>query len=339
MESYHRFALKIMSSPSPIAAGFSLVFRRPSLIFAEIAWRWSFAAAAWFLGAMFLIAYAGSVPVNTLDSVMWHSGQPALIGRALRHILAGSGFRFTIGGILLALCLLVGWIVLASLGRVAIVRNAANELGVSTHSDRGRVRPLLLLNFLRAAVALAAIVALVGSVLLASSYWASTHVRAGEAGRMVTLLWFLIWGCWISLNWVLSFASLFAPVEGGVAVAFATVARLLADKTGAVFLIGVVFGICHFGIFVAGCGAGLMELGLLGTSVAPAVVLLEILTGAAYCAVADFLYTGRMVAYLSLLRREEPQARVRETSARRSPEAGSIDKGEVILSDVPLLPA
>ncbi len=41
-----------MSSFSPTAEGFRLIFRRLAIHFAEIAWRWTFAAAAWLLGAL-----------------------------------------------------------------------------------------------------------------------------------------------------------------------------------------------------------------------------------------------------------------------------------------------
>jgi hypothetical protein len=34
------------------------VFRRPSIALAEVAWRWTFAAAAWFLGTIFFLLYA-----------------------------------------------------------------------------------------------------------------------------------------------------------------------------------------------------------------------------------------------------------------------------------------
>lgn len=328
-----------MNHSSPLAAGFGLIFRRPSLPLAEIAWRWSFGAAAWFLGIMFFTEYAGSLPVTAVDQAMWHSGQPVLIERALHHILAGSGLRFTAGGILLGLCLSVAWIVLGSIGRAAIVRGAADELGVTTDTDKGSLRPLLLLNFLRAAVALAALVTVAGSALGASSYWASTHTRATEAGRLVILLWFVICTCWVFLNWMLSFVSGFAPISGELTSAFGTAARLITEKMGPIVLIGVVFGFCHVAIFVAACGAGLLELGLLGTSVAPAVALFEILTGIAYCAAADFLYAGRMVAYVSLLRPEEPRPQARDFYSRPSPETGSVDKGELILSDIPPLPA
>src|SRR5207237_4233240 len=51
-----------MASLSPTAEGFRILLRRPIIPLAEIAWRWTFAAAAWFLAAMFLLEYADTVP-------------------------------------------------------------------------------------------------------------------------------------------------------------------------------------------------------------------------------------------------------------------------------------
>jgi hypothetical protein len=53
-----------------------------------------------------------------------------------------------------------------------------------------------------------------------------------------------------------------------------------------------------------------------------------------YCAVADFLYTGRITAYVSILRGDELPS-LAELSDRPSLEDGSVDKAEHILSDAP----
>jgi len=108
-----------MGLASPTAAGFRLVFRRPAVPLAEIAWRWSFGAAAWFLSAMYLFEYADSLPVNTVDRLLLATQQPMLIARAIRRIFEGSAFRFTQAGVLLAIALTLAWIVLASAGRAA----------------------------------------------------------------------------------------------------------------------------------------------------------------------------------------------------------------------------
>ncbi len=127
---------------SPIVAGIRLVFRHPSIPLAEIAWRWSFAAAAWFLSAMYLFEYADSLPVNTVDRLLLATQHPVLITRAIRRIFEGSAFRFTEAGVLLAIALILAWIVLASVGRAATVKALMDEFGIepSGSSGRGTVR-------------------------------------------------------------------------------------------------------------------------------------------------------------------------------------------------------
>lgn len=325
-----------MSLSSPISAAFRLVFRRPSLPLAEIAWRWSFSAGAWFLGFAFFAAYLGSLPVNSLDRLMLRSDQPALIARALRHIFSGSGFRFTVTGILLVLLLVLSWIVLGSLSRVALVRAAAAELGVSADSNGHALPTLLFLNFLRVAIAMAAILAIAGSIILASSFWASTHMSVAGAGILVGLGWLLAWFFWAFLNWLLSFTGALAPLEHG---AFSSALAMFSRKKSAISLIGIVFGSCHLAAFAVAWMATSTALGLSGAVPLRGRVVLVAIVVMAYCALADFFYTGRLVAYVSLLRPEEAPVE-NPCIAQSFPPGGlSIDKGELILSDVPLLPA
>src|SRR4029077_15136090 len=139
-----------MSSPSPTAAGFRLILRRPAFVLAEIAWRWSFAVAVWFLGGAFLLQYAGSLSVNAVDRLLLGTRQPALILRALHRIVHGSALRFTAGGIVLAIALLAAWILLSSLGRAATLKAMMDALDItpSPSARRETVSSLLALNFL-----------------------------------------------------------------------------------------------------------------------------------------------------------------------------------------------
>ena len=53
-----------MSPPSPTLEGFRATFRRPSAIFAEIAWRWTIGAVAWALIGFWFVEYLGTLTVN-----------------------------------------------------------------------------------------------------------------------------------------------------------------------------------------------------------------------------------------------------------------------------------
>jgi hypothetical protein len=331
-----------MRSPSPTAEGFRLIFRRPAISLAEISWRWSFAAAFWFLSASFLFQYADSLPANRVDRLLLGTDQPALILRALHRIVHGSALRFTAGGIILAIALVVTWTVLSSLGRAATLKAMMEALEITPSAGKRRkiVSSLLALNFLRTASALAAIVAAGGAILIASGVWASTHMSASGAARLWLLLLLLVWTAWAMLNWILSTSSLFVVVDR--VSAFTAVSSTLGwyrDRLGSVLAAGTWFGLIHGGAFLSASCAAFTVLGMaqiLGTG---PTLFLEVVVIAMYCALADLLYIGRLTAYLTIIRRgdsldiPEPQLR---PPILPGTERAVIDQSESILSDVPL---
>jgi hypothetical protein len=327
-----------MSSFSPTSEGFWLIFRRPAIPLAEIAWRWTFATATWLFGIFFLLAYMGSLPVTALDRLLLGTQQPILISRAIQRIFHGSAFRFTEASIVVLIALAIAWIILASLGRAAVLSALLEEFGVASGSGRGMLRPILALNFLRAAVFLAAKVAGIGAVLLASSFWATTHVSISDATRLWFVGLFLVWIVWVVLNWLLSTAAVFVATEQrGALSAIASCGHFCLEHTGRVLAAGVWFGLPHLGAFIAALMAGFTVLSTVGAwRIGPALVL-EFLVIAGYCASADLLYTGRLAAYVAIVRGEETEPSTALLPA--SPESGpsSVDRDELILSDVPLL--
>jgi hypothetical protein len=327
-----------MSSFSPTAEGFRLIFRRTAIPCAEVVWRWTFAATAWLLGAYFLLEYMGSLPVTAADRLLLGTQQPVLISRALRSIFHGSAFRFTEAGIVVLIAIAVAWVVLASLGRGATLSAMLEEFGVASGPTRGTLPSLFALNFLRVAVFLAAKVGGIGAVLLASSFWASTHVSAGDAARA----WFaglvLVGIVWAVLNWLLSTAAVFAAMEQkGALSAIGSCARLCVERPGRMLAVGIWFGLPHLGAFITAWGAGFTVLSTVGAlRMGPALVL-EFLITAGYCAVADFLYIGRLAAYVAIVR--GPEIELSREAFLIAPQSGptSVDRDELILSDVPLL--
>jgi len=326
-----------MNSISPTTVGFRLLFRRPLIPLAEVAWRWIFAAGAWVLGIAFVFEYFGSLPVTRADRFLLSTGQPFLIAQAIRRIFHGSSVRFVEAGILLGLSLAIAWIVLASLGRLAVLRSMFEEFDRNA-SANSPVRALFFLNFLRAAILLAAKVAALGSILMASSFWASTHVRVVDSVRLVFVVWFLIWLAWAVLNWLLSAAAVFVIAEGRNSLtSIGAILGLLQSRTGGVLGASAVFGLLHGGAFIVAGGAVLV---LLPIAIARPIALpLVFSVVLAYCFVVDFLYTGRMAAYAYLAtgREELPSwMAVRRGPSGETPGAGaSVDKDELILGDLP----
>jgi hypothetical protein len=332
-----------MRSSSPTAEGFRLIFRRPAIPLAEIAWRWACAAAVWFLSASFLVQYADSLRANRVDRLLLGTRQPALILRALHRITYGSALRFTAGGILLVIGLIVAWILLSSLGRAATLKAMMAELDITSPENprRGMIFSLLGLNSLRAATALAAIVAMIGTVLVASGVWASTHLPATDAARLWLALLFLVWTAWAMLNWLLSTSAMFVATDrlSSFDAVSATVGWC-RDRLGSVIAAGIWFGLIHGGAFLSAWGAALTVLSMAQVLGTAPTLFLEFLIVVIYCAVADWLYIGRLTAYLAILRRGDtldlPEPQMPPPLFPPS-EKVSVDQTELILSDLPLL--
>src|ERR1700674_6017525 len=111
-----------MSLPSPTIEGFRVALRRPSLSFAEISWRWVLGATTAALSSFYCFEYLDTLPVTKADSALLATRQPALVGRAIAHILRGSLNRAVLAALLAVLALCVLWIIAASIGRLATVR-------------------------------------------------------------------------------------------------------------------------------------------------------------------------------------------------------------------------
>ena len=324
---------------SPTAEGFRLIFRRPSIPVAEIAWRWSVALAAWFLGALFLVEYAGSLSVNTVDRLLLDSGQPVLVWRALQRIFHGSAFRFTESGAVLGIALVIAWIVIASLGRAATLRVIITELGVERTSNRpaNLFSSLMGLNFLRVAVTLAGVVGAIGAVLITSGVWASTYLSVAGAVRLWLLLLALIWFAWIVLNWFLSVAAIFVAKDSLTTFpAIAAVVTWLGERFGLVLAAGIWFGLVRMGAFIMAWVAGFTLLSIAGALGPGPTLFLGLLMLALYCAVADFLYIGRLAAYLAIDRGEQISDSIPGRFFPAGPATSAVDQSELILSDVSL---
>jgi hypothetical protein len=318
----------------PTAAGFRLIFRRPSIPLAEIAWRWSVAAAGWLLCSAFLVEYADTLSVNKVDRLLLGSKQAALILRALHRIFHGSALRFTQSGILLAIAIMLAWIFVGSFGRTAILTAMAEEFGIRL-TPGSTITSLIGLNFLRAAVTLAGAVAAVGAALIASGVWASTHLSASGAARLWLALLFLVWLAWAAVNWSLSVGSVFVVKDGRPSLgAVAAAVRWCREHLATVIITGIWFGLAHGGAFIIAYGASFTVLNAAEALGTGPTLLLEFLIVCVYCMAADFLYTGRLAAYLAIAGGEAASNLLQESRGRPGPDA--VDQSEIILSDLPL---
>jgi hypothetical protein len=348
---------------SPTTEGFRAAFRRPSLTFGEIAWRWTAGGTAAALLLFGLFEYLDTLPVTNGELLFLRTRHPYLVAEAIAHILRGSLNRIVIAGLLAALMLGVLWIVAASMGRIATVSglldyfrrdvagNAAAGGGSNGQSAvAGKVSAnnvalpaLLRLNFLRAAVALAAIFGFMGASILAGFASPDAHPRPGFAFLLFLPLAALICWVWSVLNWLLSLAGMFAVRDGEDAVgAITSAVAFCRERTGAVFAVSTWTGLAHLVAFVGATTVVSMPLGFVAVVPWRLVVAVMLLVTVIYLALADWLYMARLAGYVCIA--ETPQALLVSLPPTPQPTPPpvlgppvqtTIDRDEPILSDVP----
>ena len=326
-----------MNAFSPIVAGFRLVFRRPAVALGEIAWRWCFAATAWALGGALVFEYFDTLPVNPAERLLLRTGQPFLVLRALRSIFSGSLFRFTEAAVLTGLGLALAWILLASLGRIVVVRSILGEMGLPQPSY-ANLGVLFSLNFLRTALFVATKLSALGALFATSSFWASTHIRAADAVRLAFLGWIVIGMLWAALNWLLATAASFSAADTQSAGrSIGQVLHVLERSPGPMLIAVLLFTILQ-GLGVAAVGGATLSLLAVAGAHLGGFLVLEFGLLLVYSAIADFLHATAVAAYLLILRGEEPSAAT-EPHSTTGPADGArtVDRDELILSDVPLL--
>ena len=346
---------------SPTVEGFRAAFRRPSLTLAEIIWRWIVGATATTVCVFGFLEYLDTLPVTNGELLFLRTRHPYLVGEAIAHILRGSLNRAVLAALLAALMLCILWMLAASLGRIATVRAlldyfrtgpALTEIShvepkgaatpVSTKDDRedNSFPALLRLNFLRLVAFLAVLVGLLGATILAGFASPDAKPRPGLAFSLfLPLAGFICW-LWWAFNWLLSVAGIFAVRDReDVIGALSAAVALLRERTGAVFAVTTWAGLAHLVVFVTASTVASMPLGFAGLLPFRLLLGVQILVALGYFAFADWLYMARLAGYICIA--EMPQALLAPlppmAPPRTSPLRTSIDRDELILSDVPTL--
>jgi hypothetical protein len=343
-----------MSRVSPTLEGFRAVLRRPSLTFAEIAWRWTAGALAWALSLFWFIEYLDTLPVSNTDATLVSTKQPLLVGRAIAHILRGSLNRAALAVMLAVIALSLLWIVAASIGRAATVRalfdyfHSGVASNASTTYDATKplpLRSLIGLNFLRVAVVLASFLASVGAAILASFASPDRNPQPGLAFVLFLPLAGLICVvCW-ALNWLLSMAGIFAVRDDeDVLSALSAAVTFSRERSGPVFAVSTWTGLAHLVAFSVAMSTVSLPLAFIQIAPTRLIIATVILGTLAYFAVVDWLYMARLAGYVSIA--EMPEAWASSASPSAPPPTSdqfapslartTIDRDESILSDIPI---
>ncbi len=352
--------LERMPRISPTLEGFRAVFRRPSFTLAEITWRWTAGATTVVLLLFGLVEFLGTLPVTDRELLFLRTRHPYLVIQALAHILHGSVSRAVISLMLAVLLLTLVWIVAASFGRYVTVsalldyfRDAAaganrgegdvvgNVSRTAMASREGApVRVLVRLNFLRAAVTLAALASFAGAAILAGFASADGRPRPGLALLVFLILAALICMAWNSLNWMLSLAGIFAVRDHDDALtAISTAASFSGDRAAAIFSVSTWTGLVHLAAFIGATAVVSIPLGFVAFVQWRLVVAIVLIFTLAYFAIADWIYMARLAGYVCIAEMPEGLGTtppvvspvVLDTSLQTT-----MDRDEPILSDVPL---
>ena len=290
--------------PSPFRDGLRTVTRDPGLALAEITWRWAFGAGALAILAAGAARFLSSLEVSDSDLTLLRSRVPSLMAEAIAEIFHGAG------GTLLAILAVILpavaalWVAAATVGRAATLRallRQEGEIGMRTVAG---------ISFLRAALALATLLAYCGAMIAGGLLATLGEENSLGLFVLVTLaLWFVISLISGTLNWYLSVAPLVAVCErldtlGAVAATVRFVRRHSRQFSG----VSAGFGLLRLFFLGAATVLSLIPLALIGTASGWIVTALLVVIALGYFAIADFLYIARLAAY----------ARIGEESSQQS---------------------
>lgn len=338
--------------------GFRAAFRRPLFTFAEITWRWTVGSTATVLFFFGLFEYLSTLPVNRTEMLFLRTRHPYLVAQALIHILRGSLSRAVLSLLLAVVLLTLVWVVAGSLGRIATVRAMLDYFrerlpldsrGAKSSEPKGAgsagnwsspLLPLISLNFLRVVVALAAILALVGGVLLSGVVSPATNPRPALAFFIFLPCAGLVCSAWLVLNWLLSLAAVFAVRDGDdMLAAVAAALELFRQRAPAVLAVSSWVGLAHLVAFVAASTVVSIPLGFIPLVPWRLALLAMILLTLAYFAIADWLYMARLAGYVCIAEMTDEMFAPLPPPVPPVPMPvdTTIDRDELILSDIPNL--
>jgi hypothetical protein len=301
-----------------IRSAFRTVRQNPALIFAEIAWRWTFGFVAWLLVIFTVRIILEGIGVSAAEIALVRSDNAYLIADAIARTLVQVLPRFVVA-MLLAIPLIAAiWTVAATVGRAATLeallelRRAPAQFSpdvISTEAERsdGGAKPqrrtyvfrLFLLNCVRAVFTLATMLAFFGTVFLVSAQFTS-RTAPGVAPVFIVVwlfLAFVVASLWGLVNWFLALAPIFIVRDRlGIAKAISASLGLYRDATREYLSIATWFGFFRGTALLVAIVAGLLSatVGLRAGLIGGIVIALI------YFAIADWLYVVRLAAYIRL---------------------------------------
>lgn len=310
-----------------VREGFRAVARRPGVAAGEIAWRWAFGAAAWVLVLLGAHLVMTSVPVSQSEfDLARRSGVFRAADVAARFLFDAWPRILRVAAVLLP-GLSALWIAAASAGRAVTLQAL---LGIRV---RRGFTSLLGINFLRAAVTVAALIGYIGAIVLAAQLVPAPQAANPSFPVFAFLVWLVIATtvalCWAVANWFLSLAPIFILRDGdGTFDAIHSSLLLLRTRPREYMATATWFGLMRTAALVA-----LLVLSLIAAAAGNGLgaIVLVALVALAYFAMVDWLYICRLAAFLALAAPEQPAA----AGASAAPMAPAEVAGDASTGEAP----
>jgi len=290
-----------MPHPNPGRAGFDLVLRRPALVLAEIAWRWSFGLASLALLGLTCILFLASIRVSESDMQLARSGSPWIVADVLAHLLQANRAPLLRAVAVLVPGMAILWTIAASVGRLITVPSLVTP---RAGKSSAALPALLAISFLRTALALALIAGYLGCAALAALV---ANTIGGEPQQQVQISFFifmptflLVLLVWALLNWFFSIAPIFAIRDSRPALAsFSDAVHLFTTNKRDFLAIGSAYGLAKTIAIIIVTIAGIV-LGVTLSSYPTLDTTVLIVLTLVYLAFADLLNLARLASYAVL---------------------------------------
>jgi hypothetical protein len=286
-----------MSRSKAVRSGFTAVFRDPAIFAAELAWRWTFAIAAWLLMGYALLLFLQSLTVTDADYFGLLGIIPGTVRAALESIFHGSGPKLVKLALSLGFGLALLWWLAVSAGRTAI-------LNALLSGQRVRFADMLRIHALRAGTALLAALAYAGAIAAAAVFSQRQTGRDEEKFFLIVFpLVLLVSVVWSTLAWYLSIAPIVAAQRGTTALESLLQSAALARRQPAQFTwVSFFYGGLRYLAGIFGFFALIVMLSATANLPAGSGWAALVLWAAAFSFVSTLINTARLAALVQVVR-------------------------------------
>ncbi len=254
----------------------------------EIAWRWSFGAAAWALVILVVRGILSRVDLSRIERLIARDSDLFAVADACARVIVQVLPAIARACAVVVPGIAVLWIAAASVGRAATLRMLLAQ-------PHARWSALVGLHVVRAVVTLAAVAAFFGTMLPAGM--AMPALDPTVAALAWITLGLLVIFFWSLVNWFLGLAPIWIARDQRTALrSIADSVNLFQRNSAAYLAIATWFGVFRGIALVAALIAALVA-----AQAPPATaVALGVVIALIYFAIADFLYAARLAAFVEL---------------------------------------